>query len=287
MTQPSSLLKHRPALCNIVRRLAVEAGELILDYAQGVKTLTYNEKTDGSPVTSADQHAERLIEEKLVETLPNIPVIGEESHAQGRRINTEQEEYFWLIDPLDGTRAFMRGEKDYTVNIALIHHGKPVIGVIYAPEFGELYSGYHDINGNMQAFRYFEDSDKEKTLKTRSMPKEGITIVQSHAYKLGHHPFIEQFKINKVLRRPSSLKISMIANRKADLYARLGQTCEWDTAAGHAILKAAGGDIVDLNGCSLEYGKNTETHNNPEFIAATHDVLSCLSFPIQAGHINL
>ncbi len=269
----SKILSHPSALCNIVRRIAEEAGELILDYHEGVKDMEVNHKVDSSPVTKADQEAEKLIEQSLFNILPEIPVIGEESFASGKRINFFEHDYFWLVDPLDGTRAFIAGENEFTVNIGLIYKNSPILGVIYAPAKGELYAGYIGDLG-AKAFRYFEDSNTEKDMKVRQMPKQGITVMSSNYCKpvLEQDDLLEKFKVRKVIRRSSSLKICNIANGKADIYPRFGNTCEWDTAAGHAILRAAGGDIRDMNGKPLQYGGANPKLLNPHFIASSLDI---------------
>ncbi len=270
----SKLLSHHGALCNMVRRIAVDAGALILEYADGIKDMEATSKDDGSPVTLADKAAESLIEKCLLDMFPDIPVIGEESFSS-KSINFADHEYFWLVDPIDGTKAFIAGEPDYTVNIGLIHKSEPVLGVIYAPEKGELYSGYCS-ERDTKASRYFEDSDTEKDMRVRSMPKHGLTVMSSnyHGGCKDQDKMLEQFKINKIMRKSSSLKICMVANAKADLYPRFGATCEWDTAAGHAILRAAGGDIMDMSGNSLKYGGDHPDLLNPNFIAASGDILN-------------
>lgn len=271
----SKLLSHRPALTNAVKRIAVEAGELIMEYFDGIRDIGTVSKLDGSPVTLADQEAEKLIEAALTRLLSDIPVIGEESFSAGRRIDTTEQEYFWLVDPLDGTRAFIRGKSDFTVNIALIHKHLPVLGVIYAPELGELYAGSINEDGTANATRYYEDSNTEKIMRTRSMPKHGITVVSGGdiGSTNAKHEFLDQFKVSKVIRLSSSLKICRIANGKADIYPRFGPTCEWDTAAGHAILRAAGGDITDMHGKPLLYGGTHPRLLNPNFIAASGDIV--------------
>lgn len=257
----------------MVRRIAVDAGALILEYSDGIKDMEIRSKGDGSPVTLADKEAEILIEKRLLDIFPNIPVIGEESFAS-KNINIADHEYFWLVDPIDGTKAFVAGEPDYTVNIGLVHRNDPILGVIYAPEKGELYSGHcGDVT---KASRYFEDSDTEKDMRVRSMPKHGLTVMSSnyHGGCEAQDKMLEQFKVNKIMRKSSSLKICMVANAKADLYPRFGATCEWDTAAGHAILRAAGGDIMDMSGKPLKYGGVHPDLLNPDFIAASHDILN-------------
>ncbi len=274
----SKLLSHPAALCNIVRRIAVEAGELTLEYFDGIRDFTPSEKGDGSPVTEADRAAEKLIEERLYDILPDVPVVGEESFAEGKRIVFDDHEYFWLIDPLDGTRAFIRGDGDFTVNIGLIHKNQPLLGVVYAPEKGELYAGFHTEN-SARAYRYFEDSDKEKDIRVRSMPNDGLTVMSgTHKVGGGQEHLLGSLKIKKIVRQASSLKICAVASGRADIYPRFGPTCEWDTAAGHAILRAAGGDITDSKGVPLTYGGDHPTLLNPDFIAGSGDFFRVIEF---------
>lgn len=266
------LLNNLPALCNIIKRIAVEAGELTLEYFDDSGYTGADVKGDGSPVTLADQKAEELIEPKLLEILPNVPMIGEESVADGRKTDLAGVEYFWLVDPLDGTKEFISGSGDYTVNIALIHNGVPVLGVIYAPVKGELYAGY--VQGDVgKATRWCEDSDVEKEVTVRPVPKEGLTIIssKSHGNNERLEKFLSGFKVNKTAKRGSSLKIAAVAAGKADMYPRLGPTCEWDTAAGDAILRAAGGFLTDLDGKPLSYGGADPKFLNPEFIASSFE----------------
>ena len=278
MQSQPKLLGHRAALCNTIRRIADEAGELILEYFDGVHGTDTIKKEDGSPVTIADKEAEKLIDKKLNEILPEVPVIGEESFSAGRRINFDDHDYFWLVDPLDGTRAFARGEPEFTVNIGLIYKKQPVLGVVYAPEKGELYAGFIEEDGTGKAFRYYEDSETEKDISVRPMPSEGLTVMSSsfHGKAKAQNEMLQQFKVKKILRQSSSIKLCTVANGKADVYPRFGPTCEWDTAAGHAILRAAGGDIRDLKGQPLAYGGTDEKLLNPDFIAASLDFFDAI-----------
>lgn len=269
----SKLLQHRGALCNMVRRVAEEAGELLLEHFDNLQNLSPEQKADGSPVTIADREAENLIEEQLRKILPDIPFIGEEAVADGRIPDLSDQDYFWLVDPLDGTRAFLRGDADFTVNIALIHKGDPVLGVIYAPEHGELYAGYRNEDGSMKAFRYFEDTENEKELFVRRSPREGLIVLASSDHSGGGdmQSFLEGYKISKIIKRPSSIKFCAIANGKADLYVRFGPTGEWDTAAGDAILRAAGGIVKTIDGNPFTYGQSKD-FKNPHFFAAAIDL---------------
>lgn len=265
------LLTHRPALCNIVRRIAIAGGELCLDYFDEAGYAGAQTKADGSPVTLADQKVEELIIAKLHEILPHIPVIAEESCAAGHETDLSVAEYFWLIDPLDGTKEFIDGSSDYTVNIALIHKDAPVLGIIYAPALGELYAGYITQDGMTKAFRWFEDTGKEKDIHVRKSPAEGLTVISSrtHANTPKLEQFLSHYKVSKILKRGSSLKLCAVASGKADMYPRLGPTCEWDTAAGDAILRACGGGVRDLQGNLFTYGRKGPKFLNPSFFAAS------------------
>ncbi|MCB9988419.1 MAG: 3'(2'),5'-bisphosphate nucleotidase CysQ [Rhodospirillales bacterium] len=263
------LLAHPTALCNMVRRVAREAGEVTLEYFDESGYQGAEAKGDGSPVTEADRAAETLIEKALSDILPGIPFIGEEAVAEGRIPGLTGADYFWLVDALDGTKEFISGSGDYTVNIALIHKNKPILGVVYAPVKGELYAG----SGPGTAIRWLEDTDKEKSIHVRRPPKEGLTIVSSRSHgsdeKLAK--FLDGQKVAKVLKKGSSLKICAVAAGKADLYPRFGPTCEWDIAAGHAVLLSAGGAMTDMDGVEMSYGHAGRKFLNPEFIAAPAD----------------
>jgi|TARA_R110002126_G_scaffold13118_4_gene56952 3'(2'), 5'-bisphosphate nucleotidase len=259
------LLQHPAALTNQIRRIAYDAGEITLDYFDDSGALEAMTKDDGSPVTVADQLAEEHITKKIKEITPDILIIGEEAVAGGYRPSVENEEYYWLVDALDGTKEFISGSGNYTVNIALIHKGDPILGVVYAPFHGEMYAG----NLETGALRWLDDTDSEKRIETRAIPRKGITVVSSVSHGSGEKldTFLEQFKIEKRIKKGSSLKICTIAAGKADLYPRFGPTCEWDTAAGDAVLRAAGGGLTDINGVPLTYTGADPKFLNPEFIA--------------------
>lgn len=263
--QTSKLLEHKAALCNIIRRIALEAGDKTLEYFDEAGFADATRKEDGTLVTKADQEAEEIIEKALLDLTPDIPIVGEEATAGGHIADLNSSDYLWLVDPLDGTREFISGSGDYTVNIALIYKGEPILGVVYAPVNGELYAGYE----GGAAIRWSAETDKEKQISVRPPPKEGLTVVASrgHGNNDKLEKFLADFKVEKVIRRGSSLKICAVAAGKADLYPRFGPTCEWDTAAGDAVLRAAGGKITDINGKPLVYGDGKPGFLNPEFIA--------------------
>lgn len=267
--QSRKLLDNLPALCNIVRRIALEAGEVTLKYFEDCGYQGADMKADGSPVTLADQEAEVLIEDRLKHTTPDILFVGEEATSEGRRPDLSQQDYFWLVDPLDGTKEFISGSGDYTVNIALIYKSEPILGVVYAPAKGELFAGC----GAGTAVKWLEDSDKEKPISVRDIPAKGITAVASKNHGSGDklESFLNNFKVEKLAKRGSSLKICMIAEAKADIYPRFGPTCEWDTAAADAVLRSAGGVVSDTDGKPLSYGGADPKFLNPEFIASAFE----------------
>lgn len=272
----SKILEHLPALMNQVRRVAVEAGNLTLDYFDESGFQDADAKADGSPVTIADQKAEELIIKALKQITPDVPIVGEESAATDledkiKRPDLRDVEYFWLVDPLDGTKEFISGGGDYTVNIALIKNHEPVLGVVYAPVHGDLYAAC----GKGTAIKWSEDTDKEREIEVRDAPNKGLTIVSSKSHGKGDKldNFLNHYMVAKQVQRGSSLKMCVIASGKADMYPRFGLTCEWDTAAAHAVLNAAGGSITDLQGNELKYGLGlNEKFLNPEFIARSASV---------------
>lgn len=270
MSDNSKFLKNRKAIMNMVRRVALAAGEITLKHFDDAGYHGADVKGDGSPVTAADQEAEIYIEAELKKMLPGILMVGEESAQERKRPDLSKHEYFWLVDPLDGTKEFISGSGEYTVNIALIHNGQPVMGVVFAPVPGELYAGFIDEDGYGEALVWKEDSDKEKPIEVRPPPQKGITVIgsKSHGSASEMEKFLEGFKVEKTMKKGSSLKICMIAAGKADLYPRHGPTCEWDTAAGHAVLRAAGGEITEFDGKPLVYGGSDPKFLNPYFVAA-------------------
>ena len=262
----SKLLNHLPALCNIVRRTAMEAGEITLEYFDEGMKITPDFKKDGSPVTEADRRAEEYIAKILNETIEGLPVIGEEAVSGGETYDLSQSEYFWLVDPLDGTREFADGSPDFTVNIALIQNDRPILGVIYAPAKGEMFSAF----GEGTAVRWLEDTDNEKPIRVRRPPAGGLTVITSkNRGGEALDQYLEEQKVEKLIRKGSSLKICAVASGRADLYPGFGETCEWDTAAGQIILESAGGQLVTLDGLPLTYG-DKDRFLNPKFLARSN-----------------
>lgn len=267
-TREQKLLQNPQALVNIVRRIAIDAGEVILDHYEGLEPVKVDTKPDQSPVTAADRDAENFIKAALKDVCPSVPMVGEETVDLNDADTIEDKAgYFWLVDPLDGTKNFIEGGEEFTVNIALIKNHQPVLGVIYAPVKEELYAGC----GPDTAIRWTGEAKKDKPISVRKAPSVGVIAITSRTYgdKNELNNFLEQFKVQKIVKKASSLKICAIASGKADIYPRFGPTCEWDTAAGDAILRAAGGCITDMDGQALVYGAREERWLNPEFVASS------------------
>lgn len=216
-------------------------------------------KDDDSPVTEADRQAERLLEQVLNELTPDIPVVGEEAVSSGHCPDIG--ERFWLVDPLDGTREFISRNGEFTVNVALIESGRPVLGLVLAPALGRLYAGGEGIGS------WVEENGVRLALACRPVPDEGLTVVasRSHGDAEALKAFLGDRKVASSVMAGSSLKLCLVAAGMADVYPRLGRTMEWDTAAGHAVLSAAGGRVVCIDGQPLTYGK--PGLDNPHFVA--------------------
>jgi len=225
-------------------------------------------KTDHSPVTQADNLAEEIILAALAKTAPDIPVISEEAASQG--IIPDVEETFFLVDPLDGTREFIKQNGEFTVNIALIENTKPVMGVVYAPALSRMFWA----SSPAQAFETqlglndkFEQATP-KPLRVRKPPDDGLVMVSSRSHgDPATQEMISGYTIKDTLIAGSSLKFCLIAASEADIYPRAGRTMEWDTAAGQAVLTAAGGAVLTVEGTPLAYGKKQDNFANPPFIA--------------------
>ncbi len=248
---------------------AQSAGELIMRYRAANAEVSF--KDDGSPVTDADRAAEELILNDLARLAPGYLVVAEESAAVSSD-GFDPDKPFFLVDPLDGTRDFVRGGKDFTVNIALIVERKPVFGLIYTPASERLF--LTRARGEAVAARLVPSRGKppehlEMTpLRTRQPDPEKLTVLASRSHMNEKtSQFIARHNVAETLQFSSSLKFCVIAEGRADLYPRLAPTCEWDTAAGQAILQAAGGVILTESGEPLGYGKVDRAFLNPGFIA--------------------
>jgi 3'(2'), 5'-bisphosphate nucleotidase len=256
-------------MLNDLVNAAVEAGAAILEiYAR--EDFGTRSKDDGSPVTEADAKAEAIILARLAVIAPGVPVVAEEAASEGQIPATA--ERFFLVDPLDGTKEFLNRNGDFTVNIALIENGVPVAGVVYAPAHGEIYAGEvgkgarraEVVDGVVGAWR---------STAVRETPDCGLDVVASRSHLSDEtREFIAKFKVADLVSAGSSLKFCRVAAGAADLYPRLGRTMEWDTAAGDAVLRAAGGSVRTLDGQPLAYGKRQQADDvdfaNPWFVAS-------------------
>lgn len=225
---------------------AREAGEAILAIVRAGYEI--EAKVDESPVTEADRAAELIILAALARSAPGIPVIAEEEVAAGR-IPAHGDTYF-LVDPLDGTKEFVRGGDDYTVNIALVEHGEPRLGVVYAPATGRLHGGVVD------AGAWLEEGGTRKDIRTRNRSSDLVAVASKSHFTQNTADYLDSaVGACGHVSIGSSLKFCVVAEGQADIYPRLSPTSEWDTAAGHAVLLAAGGRVDGPNGQPLRYGK--------------------------------
>ena len=242
--------------------LAVAAGEVVWDHFRGEVAVA--QKADASPVTVADHAAEAVILAGLARVAPGIPVVAEEEAAAGRI--PEVAERFFLVDPLDGTKEFISGASDFTVNIGLIEFGAPTLGVVYAPARAALYWG--DV-GAGQAWRAAQLPHGPRSAPTQINVRAPAARVRVVASKSNNTPETEAWllasPVGSRISIGSSLKFVLVASGEADVYPRPAPTMEWDTAAGDAILRAAGGRVFDIDGRPLRYGK--ERFFNPGFVA--------------------
>jgi 3'(2'), 5'-bisphosphate nucleotidase len=237
-----------------LKEIAQQAGKIVMSYYK--TPLDIVTKSDNSPVTRADIDANNFIVEALTKLTPSIPVIAEENNENNLEVSSDM---FWLVDPLDGTVGFIDQNDEFTVNIGLIKNSYPSLGVIHVPTTNETYYNIYD-----QAYKQLNDSEPNLIFINENTSE--LTLIASLS-KTGMHTqnFIEKVKPTKLISMTSSIKFCIIAEGKADIYPRFGRTMEWDTAAGHAILSAAGGSVDDFDGNELKYGK--ANFENGNFIA--------------------
>lgn len=264
------LLRHLPAMANIARRITLVAGDAIMQhYTPSGFDGDVIIKSDGSPVTVADYEADRIIREALAQEFPGIPMVTEETvHELDHATLTTP--HYWLVDGLDGTKSFRRGSPDFTVNIGLIEGDQPVMGVIYAPALGEGFLGCTTDGG--QALRWNDETERDTEIHVRNVPAGGITLLTSTSSDQGSsspllNSVIDQIKLARHIRRNSSIKFGDVAAGRADVYTRFKENCFWDTAAGDAIVRAAGGSVVNLQGTPLTYDRKNTTFLHQGFVA--------------------
>lgn len=249
-----------PALLDALGALAVCAGEAALRFYEGDSGV--ETKADGSPVTKADFASEAVILPGLARLAPGVPVVSEESADSAPATG----DVFFLVDPLDGTKEFISRNGEFTVNIALIENGAPVLGVVQAPALGRLWIGA----AGLGAWEIGADGAR-RALNTRPAPA-ALTAIGSRSHGGAESArWLERLNVENFVAAGSSLKFCLIAAGEADVYPRHGRTMEWDTAAGDAVLRAAGGIVTRFDGTALDYGKRDQSDDsdfaNPHFVA--------------------
>jgi 3'(2'), 5'-bisphosphate nucleotidase len=245
-----------------LRRIAEGAGAAILDVYEGRAAADVRQKADRSPVTAADDAAEAFILAALRDLTPDIPAVSEEASEAGA-VPDISGGRFWLVDSLDGTKEFLSRNGEFTVNIALIENGRPVAGVVHAPALGKTWTG-----AGPDTATFAKGQQPPIPIRARAIPADGAVVAASrrHGDAAAMDRFLAGFTIKDRVDAGSSLKFCLVASGEADLYPRFGRTMEWDTAAGHAVLHAAGGEVTRADtGAPLVYGK--PGFENPPFIA--------------------
>ena len=255
-------------LTTVMRRLALEAGDKIMEIYNSsdfeVKT-----KSDESPVTAADEAADAIISAGLRAAFPDVLLVTEEQADS----HSAKGDTFLIVDPLDGTKEFIHRRGDFTVNIAYVEGGVPVRGVVYAPAKGRMFFTSHDGTSVEETGELLKDKVGPVTPIKVSVPdNSSLMVVASKSHRdQATDDYISQYNVKDMTSAGSSLKFCLVATGEADLYPRLGRTMEWDTAAGHAVLSGAGGQVVRFDDLTpLNYGK--PDFANPFFIAYSEGV---------------
>jgi 3'(2'), 5'-bisphosphate nucleotidase len=241
-----------------LRPTTESAGRAILDVrARGFEV---TKKADKSPVTEADQLAEGIVLAELEKLEPAYPIVAEEKISAGD-VPQLDGVAFWLVDALDGTKEFIKNGNDFTVNIALVYKGVPIFGIVHAPARKETFVGVIDPIGDHRRAEVWRDS-KPTPISVRRRPAK-VAVVGSRSHEIADEmaKFLSGYNVGDRVAVGSSLKFCLVAEGLADLYPRFGPTCEWDTGAGHAVLRAAGGRVHTFNGVELPYKKQPDFLN--------------------------
>lgn len=246
---------------NIVCEIAKQAGTAIMNI-YGTDDFAVEYKDDHSPLTAADKASHEVIMVGLKKHFPEIPVLSEEGANVPYAVRKEWQ-CFWLVDPLDGTKEFIKRNGEFTVNIALIENQEPISGIVYVPAQDKIYWGIKKQGAWIQ-----QGNDEPQAIKVRHPDRdEGLTVVMSRSHPSPElEEYLENIMVAELLPIGSSLKLCVVAEGKADLYPRLGPTMEWDTAAGHAVVVAAGGTVETPKKEILKYNK--ENLLNPYFVVS-------------------
>ena len=240
--------------------IALAAGEAIMAVYESDFAVTHKE--DKSPLTEADLAADRVIESGLKKLTPDWPILSEESASVPFDVRRTWTTY-WLIDPLDGTREFVKRNGEFTVNIALIHDHESILGVVHAPALHQTWSAAR----NLGASRFTTDREAREPVHARELDEKNLTVMKSRSHaseKL--KDYLEAIRPDVVIESGSSIKLCMVADGRADLYARLGPTSEWDTAAAQCIVEEAGGHLTDMQMPPLRYNTKDSLLNPPFFV---------------------
>ena len=254
-------------LVNEMIAAAHEAGARILSHYGQVEVEL---KDDSSPVTAADREADTVLVDALRRIAPQVPVISEESSPSAQ---VASDEAFFLVDPLDGTKEFIHERDEFTVNVALIENRTPRFGIVYAPALSQAYvtlAPDRAVKFHLDArapLPQFDDLEPELIATRACDPKSLVAAVSRSHLDETTEAFLAQHGIAETHASGSSLKFCCLAEGLADVYPRFGRTMEWDTAAGHAVLAAAGGTVLDETGSPLTYGKRERGYDNPGFVA--------------------
>ncbi|MDG2244345.1 MAG: 3'(2'),5'-bisphosphate nucleotidase CysQ [Rhodospirillaceae bacterium] len=266
MTTPSLTFATLQIFADQLEKTVRESGEAIMEvYATDFKV---NRKSDNSPVTLADEASEAIILKALAKIAPDIPIVAEEQCA-AHGFPEFEGSTFWCVDALDGTKEFIHKRGNFTVNIALIIDGVPALGLIYVPARDVLYLGAVCPESDCR-LAIVERNGERTDIAVRPAPTNGVTVVgsASHQVKDAMDKFLASQDVREIISMGSSLKFCLVAEGRADLYPRFGPTSEWDIAAGHAILRASGGNVKTFEGCDIQYKKESESYLNGTFLAA-------------------
>ncbi len=253
---------HLPSLASEVVAIAKLAGQAILDVYYETADVEIERKADDSPLTLADRRANKVICDGLEQLSTIFPIISEENKTIAYE-DRKDYEFYWLVDPLDGTKEFIKRNGEFTVNIALVQGQRPVMGVVYAPDLDEMYWAAKDHG----AYLHKDGVDTRLHANQFTLEEEGLRLVCSRSHlNDATQAFVDRFRNPELVASGSSLKFLLIASGKADIYPRLAPTMEWDTGAAQIVLEEAGGQVLnDEDQLPLRYNK--ENLLNPHFVA--------------------
>lgn len=259
---PTTLTNWLTDICTLSRSAG---NEILKIYNSSNINIAYKE--DRSPVTTADLTSDKLIAERLHELTPEIPVLSEETATEHPYQERSQWALYWLVDPLDGTKGFINKNGFFTVNIALIKDQRPILGVVFAPALDKLFFAAHGCGAFRQDGQDDGREPQKITVRTRPRAKPIIAVSRAHINK-PTRLLLEKIGPHQLLHADSSIKCCLVADGSADLYLRVGPTCEWDTGAGQCIVEEAGGHLCDCSGQPLRYNTR-DSLINPSFAVYT------------------